>query len=246
MIFLRAVIRFLVMLLLQAVFLILAALLCLVFPFSKNVRWRFAAYWGRIWARACCLALNIKIRQEGIPVPKEAMLVVSNHIGMPDVFVMGALIPGFFVAKLDVRNWPLVGWMAGVGGAVFVDRSRRQSSGGLVDEMVKRLESGISVHLFPEGGAMDGTAIAPFKTPPFEAAIRAGVAVLPVVLRYHDDNKPPIACWHSISFFEHLKNILMAPKIEVTAILLPPVSGIEKRRQLATMVREAMIFSKRR
>lgn len=169
--------------------------------------------------------------------------MVSNHIGMPDVFVMGSLFPGFFVAKLDVRKWPLVGWMAGVGGAVFVDRDRRQSTGGLVDQMVVRLEEGITVHLFPEGGAMDGSAIAPFKTPPFEAALRAEVPVQPVVLEYHDNNKPSVACWHEITFTRHLLNILKAPRLEVTACILPTVSGFEKRRELAEEVRKSMISS---
>ncbi|QPJ62094.1 MAG: 1-acyl-sn-glycerol-3-phosphate acyltransferase [Candidatus Nitronauta litoralis] len=240
---LRATLRFLGFLLTQAVFIALAGLLCLILPFGKKWRWRLAAYWGRVWARTCCTVLNIRIRQEGVGLSKGPVLMVSNHIGMPDVFVMGSLFPGFFVAKLDVRKWPLVGWMAGVGGAVFVDRDRRQSTGGLVDQMVVRLEEGITVHLFPEGGAMDGSAIAPFKTPPFEAALRAEVPVQPVVLEYHDNNKPSVACWHEITFTRHLLNILKAPRLEVTACILPTVSGFEKRRELAEEVRKSMISS---
>ncbi len=242
--FLRVPLRFLGVLITQAVFIFLAALLCVFLPFGKKIRWRLAAYWGQIWARTCCSILNIRIRQEGVSIPGGPLLVISNHIGMPDVFVMGALLPGFFVAKLDVRKWPLVGWMAGVGGAIFVDRNRRQSSRNLVDQLITRLETGISVHLFPEGGAMDGSAIAPFKTPSFEAAIRTGVPVLPVVLKYHDGNTPSVACWYDIPFSQHVLNLLKVPRLEVTACILPPVSGFDKRRPLADAAREAMIACK--
>ncbi len=244
MILLRAVMRFAGFLLTQAVFITLAGLLCLLLPFGKNLRWRFSAFWGQVWARTCCVVLNIRIRREGVVPPEGPMLVVSNHIGMPDVFVLGALLPGCFVAKLSVRNWPLVGWMAGVGGAVFVDRKSRQSAGSLIDQMVLRLKAGRSVHLFPEGGAMDGVAIAPFKTPPFEAAIRAGVPVLPVVLKYYDGENPSVACWYDITFVQHLINVLKAPRLEVTAHVLPAVCGYDKRRPLAESVRQSMISFK--
>lgn len=148
-----AILRFLTLLIYFGVFLILAGFLCLLVPRAGGLRWRLAAFWGRVWARGCCIILNIRIRHTGEPAPSEVpCLIVANHIGMPDVFVLNALFPGFFVAKLDVKGWPLIGWMAGVGGAVFVNRDRRQSTGSLVDEMVRRLEARISVFMFPEGG----------------------------------------------------------------------------------------------
>jgi len=128
----RAGVRILAVVVSQAVFLILAALLILLFWWSRPVRWRLAATWERIWARVCCRILNLRIRQTGEPIPSEPVLIVANHIGSSDIFVLGALFKSFFVAKLDVRGWPGVGWMAEAGGSVFVDRDRRQSAGGLV------------------------------------------------------------------------------------------------------------------
>lgn len=235
-----AILRFLILLVHFGLFLILAAMLCLLVPVEGRLRWRLSAFWGRVWAQGCCLILNIRITREG-PLPAGGpFLIVANHIGMPDVFVINALFPGFFVAKLDVRRWPFIGWMAGVGGAVYVDREKRQAAGSLVGQMARRLEAGINVVMFPEGGATDGSAVIPFKTPGFEAALRTGRAVLPVVLTYHDGNTPSVACWNNITFFDHLWNLLKTPKLHVTAHVLLPESGPVKRRELAEQVREKM------
>ena len=235
-----AFLRFLILLLHFGLFLILAGVLCLFVPVAGRLRWRLSAFWGRVWARCCCAILNLRIRQKGTSPQGGPFLIVANHIGMPDVFVLNALFPGFFVAKLDVKRWPLIGWMAGVGGAVYVNRERRQSAGSLVGEMVRRLKKGINVFMFPEGGATDGSALMPFKTPGFESVIRTGHPVLPVVLTYHDGNTPSVACWYNISFLEHLWNVLKTPQLEVTAQMLPAVSGPLKRRELAQQVRDEM------
>ena len=226
--------------LIQGLFLFLAALLVLLLGWSPRLRLRLAAWWARVWARVCCWLLNIHIRLEGEPLPPPPVLVVANHVGCPDIFVLGALFPGFFVAKLDVRGWPLLGWMIRVGGAVFVDRTRRTSSGRMVEAIETRLRLGFNVIMFPEGTATDGRTILPFKTPGFEAALRADCPVQPVVLTYQETGRPSVAVWGATTFSRHLWSLLRHPRLRVTAHILPPLSG-GTRRHLAQQARDRML-----
>jgi 1-acyl-sn-glycerol-3-phosphate acyltransferase len=93
-------------------------------------------------------------------------------------------LPGVFVAKAEVRRWPLIGSMAQVCSTIFVERSSRQSARSMVDDTLKALDQGYSVVAFPEGTSSDGTALGDFHANIFEAAIQARTPVQPVTLRY--------------------------------------------------------------
>jgi 1-acyl-sn-glycerol-3-phosphate acyltransferase len=123
--------------------------------------------WGFIatrYYRLLCLLLRIRVRVSGEPVRNRAVLFVSNHISWVDILVIGSIAPVAFVAKREVRDWPLVGITATLQRTVFVDRMRRHQTGNAVAEIVKRIESGVSVVLFAEGTSSDGNRVLPFRT----------------------------------------------------------------------------------
>ena len=123
--------------------------------------------WGFIatrYYRLLCSLLRIHVRVSGVPVRNRAVLLVSNHVSWADILVIGSLAPVAFVAKHEVRDWPLVGITAKLQRTVFVDRTRRHQTGNAVAEIVKRIESGVSVVLFAEGTSSDGNRVLPFRT----------------------------------------------------------------------------------
>ena len=190
------------------------------------------AFFVQMWARVTCLVLNIQVRIEGNASIKPGSLIVANHVGSPDIFVLGATFKGFFVSKAEIADWPLFSWLARLGMTVFVDRSKRHQVKALIEEIEQRLNNDQCVILFPEAQATDGTDVVPFKSAVFESAVLASRPVVPVEIRYHDDHQPTIA-YHGDSFIIHIMTLLKAPRLLATVTILPKISAGEDRQTLA-------------
>jgi len=137
--------------------------------------------------RHCCRILGLRVECRGEQSTAQPTLYVSNHVSYFDIEVLGSLIAGSFVAKREVANWPLFGWLAKLQRSVFIERRGRQAAADR-DGMRERLESGDDLILFAEGTSGDGNRVLPFKSALFSAAqIRPGgraLAVQPVSIAY--------------------------------------------------------------
>lgn len=96
-------------------------------------------------------------------------LIVANHTSYLDASILGAELPCCFIAKSEVANWPVFGWLARAAGCVFVNRTRRIGTGRETQEISARLAAGDNVVLFPEGTTSDALHILPFKSALFGA-----------------------------------------------------------------------------
>lgn len=131
-------------------------------------------------ARHVLGGLGVELEWVGEPIPDGPAVVVSNHLGWLDPMILRSRIPGHYVAKREVSEWPVIGpWTRSIGG-LYVDRDRPLRARAFVDEAVGILRSGGRVVGFPEGSSTDYCRVLPFKTGMFQAAIEAEVPVLPV------------------------------------------------------------------
>ena len=64
----------------------------------------------------------------GAPTTERPVLFAANHISYTDITVLGSVIPGSFIAKAEVANWPFFGWLAKLQRSVFVDRKMRSTA----------------------------------------------------------------------------------------------------------------------
>ncbi len=138
-------------------------------------------------------------------------LLVSNHLGYLDVLVLSSLAPAVFVAKAEVRNWPVFGWFARQAGTVFVQRERRSRAGREADEIAERLEAGALVVLFPEGTSSDGRVVLPFKSSLLEPAVARGHPLAAAAIHYElDDGRvdDEVCYWRDMTLVPHLLNLL--------------------------------------
>jgi 1-acyl-sn-glycerol-3-phosphate acyltransferase len=133
-------------------------------------------------------------------------LTVSNHLTYLDILVYGAARPFLFVAKSEVRRWPLLGTLASLGGTIFVDRGRSLQVAQASRRIEEGLRDGIAVLLFPEGTSSDGSSVLPFRSPLFDPAIRAGAPVTAAAIRYQalDTTEEKVTYWGEMVFFPHL------------------------------------------
>lgn len=160
--------------------LVLTALPLLALPLPG----RFHAQ--RIYCRAVLRCLGIRFTSSGEPIRNvRGMLVVSNHISWVDVFAVGALLPGCFVARADLVDWPVVGRAARIANIIPIERRSLRQLPDVIRCMVERLRDGKTVVAFPEGTTYCGPDRGRFRPALFQAAIDSGRPIQPLSLTYH-------------------------------------------------------------
>jgi 1-acyl-sn-glycerol-3-phosphate acyltransferase len=191
------------------------------------------------WHRRLCRILGVRPQVQG-PVPAARGLLVANHVSWLDIPVLGGLVPVDFVSKMEVRGWPLVGWLAAAAGTLFIDRGRGDT-GRLDRQMRLSFQQRRAVLLFPEGTTTDGSGVRAFFPRLFRVALEAGEPVTPVALRYVAGGEPSRAAPFigDDSFPGHLRRMLREPATDVLIRFRDPVRAADPtRRSLACGARE--------
>lgn len=139
---------------------------------------------NRAWSRTLMLLCGVRITVKGTPPAPGPSLWVANHVSWIDIFVMSSVRAVIFVAKAEIRRWPVIGWLVNNVGAVFVSRGERHSLKKVADQMRVRFAQGQVLGLFPEGTTSAGDDVLSFHSSLFDSAIRTGVDIQPVALRF--------------------------------------------------------------
>ncbi|MCK6412861.1 MAG: 1-acyl-sn-glycerol-3-phosphate acyltransferase [Azonexus sp.] len=172
-------------------------------------------------------------------------MLVANHISWLDIFVINAVLPSAFVAKEEVRHWPLIGWLAAKNDTVFLRRGSRGHARIINTEIAGILASGKLLALFPEGTTTDGTHLLHFHAALLQPALSAGYPVLPLALSYWEENgQRSLAPRYDgdISLGQCTRAILGRRRIVARLRSLPPCGeNGEDRRQVAREARAAII-----
>ena len=118
------------------------------------------------------------------PVPLQGA-VVSNHLTYVDIMVHAVLRPCVFVAAIEIRRLPLLGWMSMMAGTVYVTRGAGGSAAKAAGGMIEGFRDGLPVVFFPEGGTSVGDqSLMPLRSGLLAMALEAGASVTPGFLRY--------------------------------------------------------------
>ena len=187
------------------------------------------------WTATACRVFGLQIVVTG-QVENTASLVVANHISWLDVPLLYSVAPMGFVSKAEVDNWPILGFIARFGNSLFHDRGSQESARNVLADMIKRLQHGKRVAIFPEGGILPGEHIKPFHARMFAAAIESGAAVQPMMLRYVKDGRhyPDIRFKPKEHFLANFFRLLTQPsRLVEVAILEPIASQDQPRKELA-------------
>ena len=220
-------------------FLVIGACVHVLFFMSPLRLLKWISFFTHWWARLTCMVLNIQVRIEGDASIKPGSLIVANHVGSPDIFVLGSHFKGFFVSKTEVADWPFFNWLAKLGKTIFADRSKRHQVKTLIREIEQRLNDDHCVILFPEAQATDGAHVVPFKSAVFEAAVLTNRSVVPLEIRYHDGHQPTIA-YYGDNFINHILTLLKTPRLSATVTVLPLFPAGVDRQTLAEKCYQAI------
>ncbi len=191
--------------------------------------------------RLLCLLLGITVNIEGI-IPTGPALLVSNHVSWMDIPILSAVTPLSFVAKREVGNWPLFGWMAKLQRSVFINRERRHSTRKSAREIMVRLKANDCLVLFAEGTSNDGNSVKPFKSSYFGVVDALDVPVIPITIVYQRNLRLPITrrnrplfAWHGdMDLVPHLWAALQAGPLDVTVLIHPALQQASRKEMAKT------------
>ena len=183
-----------------------AAILRAVFPRSTTARRRALVGW---WSAKLLRIVGVATRAEGEPPGEDEMgaMIASNHVSWLDIFVVSSVRPTRFIAKSEIRDWPLAGWIVERAGTIFIRRERRRDTARISDLVRAALADGDRVGLFPEGMCTEGDELLKFHSSLFEPAVANRAHVHPCAIRYlHADGTPcrAMAYVGELSFMESL------------------------------------------
>ncbi len=187
------------------------------------------------WAANICRIFGVRRRVSG-HFAEGPVLIVANHISWLDIQLLHSISPMGFVAKAEIEQWPLVGWLARFGDTVFHHRGSHDSASSAVGAMTERLKAGRKVAVFAEGGVLPGDGIKRFHARLFAAAIDSATPVQPVMLRYmrSGQNYREIRFTPGEQFLTNFFRVLRQPACIAEVMILPAINPEGKlRRELA-------------
>ena len=141
-----------------------------------------------LFLRFTAWIVGARVKIVGTPLRRDVFFI-SNHISWVDILSMAGASGTAFVAKQELSEVPVIGWLCGLNRTVFVKRENRMGVAEQINALREALQDNWSVTVFPEGTVTDGHSLLPFKSsmisvlepPP------AGVMVQPVVLDYGEN-----------------------------------------------------------
>jgi 1-acyl-sn-glycerol-3-phosphate acyltransferase len=138
------------------------------------------------WSAQLLAVLGVQLVVRGQPPKSGPMLLVANHISWLDIAVLHAARYCRFVAKSQIKTWPVVGSLATGIGTLYVARESRRDAMRVVHHMADALRAGDVLAIFPEGTTSDGSGLLAFHANLFQATIAAQTPVQPLSLDYQD------------------------------------------------------------
>lgn len=194
----------------------------LVFPLLKHSgRLRAKQYWSVVllWLS------GVQVSHAGVPLLSGPVLWVVNHVSWLDIFVVNTVRAVVFIAKSEIRQWPLLGWLANGAGSIFIERASRHAVQKVGREMKEIFELDQVVGLFPEGTTSQGYDLLPFYANLFEPARRANVPIQPVALLFfHHGKRSDFAAFvGEENLIQNLWKVLGGTGVRIEVEFLAPI-----------------------
>jgi 1-acyl-sn-glycerol-3-phosphate acyltransferase len=203
-----------------------------------RVRWRHRVV--GTWARGLGWMIGMRCRVIGVP-PSAPFFLVSNHLSYVDIILLYTCLDGVFIAKREMRHWPVLGPLANLFGTIWVNREVRRDAVRVLDLIDEAVARGDGVVLFAEGTTSSGDGLLPMRPALFDWAAREQHPVHCASLTYRTPSDSPpahlVLCWWGkMPFGPHLMNLLRLPRFEATVEFAATPVTAPTRGELAERV----------
>lgn len=147
-------------------------------------------------------------------------LFVMNHRSALDIFVSLGWLEARIVSRGDLARWPVIGYLAKRIGTLFVDRESAVSGARVAGAMVRGVEAGRGVLVFPEGTTFAGDEVRPFRPGAFVVSRRTGAEIVPIGVAYEGEH----ATFGDETFPAHVRRIGGLPRTRVALVAGDPIA----------------------
>uniref|UniRef100_UPI00404774A7 lysophospholipid acyltransferase family protein n=1 Tax=Flavobacterium sp. TaxID=239 RepID=UPI00404774A7 len=191
---------------------------------------------ARLWSKIILIGMGFNYKIEGSEVFEDgkSYMLVANHTSMTDIMLMLIAVknhPFVFVGKKELAKIPLFGFIY-KRVCILVDRANSKSRYQVFERAQKRIEQGLSICIFPEGGVPEEHIILDeFKDGAFRIAIEHGLPIVPMVFF---DNKKRL----SYTFFSGSPGKMRA---KIFPIIETKGKTLEDRHELKKQVRQIIL-----
>jgi 1-acyl-sn-glycerol-3-phosphate acyltransferase len=196
------------------------------------------------WSRRLLHILGARVRLKGAPPAAGGAMLIINHTSWLDVYAVLATVHVRFVAKSEIRSWPLIGALVAGAGTLFMERGRSRQARRTNDLIAAAILEGETVAVFPEGTTSVGDVLLPFHAALLQPAIDAGTVVQPLALRYLDHDGAPTRCTEyvgEITLVESFWRIVGQRVLIIELNLMEPIAAAGRdRRDLARHCEQAI------
>jgi 1-acyl-sn-glycerol-3-phosphate acyltransferase len=205
---------------------------------SEAARRRASRRIVRRTARGILAVLGVRF-DPSVSLPRERALVVANHISWLDIVGLLACDASSrlrLVAKVEIGTWPVIGRLARLAGAIFIDRGRPRTLPDTLAEVRDGLSAGDVVVVFAEGTTCCGTHRASYRPAMFQAALDAGARIVPLSIGYttgDGDTTTAPAFLGDATLVTSIARVVGEPTVHMgmrTGPMLYPQSGADRRR----------------
>ncbi|WP_051304562.1 lysophospholipid acyltransferase family protein [Chitinilyticum litopenaei] len=201
----------------------------------------------RTWSQQLLGILGIRVELGAAPASlpdSKGCLLLANHVSWLDIFAINTVCPSRFVAKSEIRDWPVLGKLVSKAGTLYIQRNSRAATASTKREIDHYLTRGESVAFFPEGTTSDGSGLKPFRGGLLQSALDQGVAIQPILLRYRAANgrlSQAAAYIDDVSLLASLWRLACEPYTIVELHFLAPRSGLPAtRKEMIRQLEEEM------
>lgn len=178
-------------------YILMAVPIIIMFPLlllftAKEKYYPHFFYLARVWAKIILYGMGFypKVKKLQIPDRDKSYMFIANHTSMTDIMLMLLIIknPFVFVGKKELSKIPIFGFFY-KRTCILVDRANVKSRKEVFEQAQRRLNQGVSICIFPEGGVPDDESVVldNFKDGAFRLAIEHQIPIVPLV--FYDNKK---------------------------------------------------------
>ncbi len=223
-------------------------LVALVTGPGSRLRTRVQSKMLSLWGSALRRVIGMRTDVIG-SAPATTGIFVANHLSYVDIVLIASEMRAAFVAKREVRSWPVVGHVVTMAGTIYVDRQRHRSLTDANRDIRSRLDAGTSVVVFAEGSSTDGESVLPFRPSLLKIATDDGFPVNYGYLSYrvHDANaarertRDEVCWWGDAGFFRHIVNLMGLPGFSARLVFGERAMQGSDRKSLARDLHAAVV-----